>query len=154
MRIPVQLASVSPVAPSPPPPPVVEDAPAEYPPLQIILLDDDPITTKLSKRILESAGHTVRTFTDGKELLALEPLDADVIVSDLNMPGSMNGTQVAIELRARGYRGALIAHTGDHFAHGDCLANGFDAVLAKPSTATTYVDTIQSVHSKVSTKQP
>jgi two-component system, cell cycle response regulator CpdR len=56
----------------------------------ILLADDDKATRDLVKRALESEGHSVEVTQDGTEALEklkAGPTVADVLVSDVHMPG-------------------------------------------------------------------
>ncbi len=54
----------------------------------ILVIDDDPLTLKNLRRLLEGAGHTVSTFINPlKALERLEKSTFDLIISDVRMPG-------------------------------------------------------------------
>lgn len=54
----------------------------------ILVADDDPHTRTLLRAILEGAGYTVSTASDGEEALAmLDSIHVDLIVLDVMMPG-------------------------------------------------------------------
>ncbi|MBZ0292047.1 MAG: hybrid sensor histidine kinase/response regulator [Anaerolineae bacterium] len=65
-----------------------------------ILVVDDSITTRtLEKNILEAAGYTVFTATDGREgIQKLRDNPVDIIVSDIEMP-NMNGFELTRTVR-------------------------------------------------------
>ena len=65
----------------------------------ILCIDDEAIGLRIRKAVLEGAGYTVLTASDGAEGLDLfraHPVDA--VVLDYNMPG-MNGGEVAAVIR-------------------------------------------------------
>jgi type IV pilus assembly protein PilB len=77
------------------PPEAAENAPAS-----ILILDDDPDTQTLLKRILEKAGYETTVAGDGIEaLLYLGKKTFDLILSDINMP-NMDGIKL-IEMNNR-----------------------------------------------------
>ena len=86
--------------------PVIEDSPAFQKPEpspesfrhgeRILLVDDEEYVRDLGKRILERAGYTVITASNGKEALeiyAREQSDIGLVVLDLIMP-QMGGEQM------------------------------------------------------------
>jgi signal transduction histidine kinase/ActR/RegA family two-component response regulator len=93
-------------------------------PLRILLAEDNPISQKITAKLLESRGHRVTTVENGREVLAiLERGDFDVVLMDIQMP-LMDGLECASEIRSRerkkGGRIAIVAITG-------YTANGYEA---------------------------
>ncbi|HVP48481.1 MAG TPA: ATP-binding protein [Bryobacteraceae bacterium] len=111
---------------------------AEPRPLRILLAEDNPISQKITAKLLESKGHRVTTVMNGREVLALLARDEfDVVLMDIQMP-VMDGLQCAVEIRTReqktGGRIPIVAITG-HTANGyerrysQC---GMDEYVVKP----------------------
>jgi len=111
---------------------------AEPRPLRILLAEDNPISQKITAKLLESKGHRVTTVMNGREVLALLARDEfDVVLMDIQMP-VMDGLQCAVEIRSReqktGGRIPIVAITG-HTANGyerrysQC---GMDEYVVKP----------------------
>lgn len=105
----------------------------------VLIIDDDDALRHAMRRILERAGHTVRDASDGGRGTALyqeEP--ADVVVTDLFMPGK-EGIETIIELRER-YPDVRIlavsggAGLGPEEPLTDARYLGADASLPKPFT--------------------
>ena len=93
-------------------------------PLRILLAEDNPISQRITAKLLESRGHRVTTVENGREVLAiLERGDFDVVLMDIQMP-LMDGLECASEIRSRerknGRRIAIVAITGH-------TANGYEA---------------------------
>ncbi len=68
---------------------------------RILLAEDEPLLRKLGRRILESAGYTVRTARDGEEAWALYRelgSEVDALVLDVVMPG-LGGLDLAYRIR-------------------------------------------------------
>ena len=70
--------------------------------LSIGLLEDNPMLSELITTMLEMAGHTVSTYSDGASCLEhlfaqrgarKEPL-CDLLIVDLNLPGTLSGFDV------------------------------------------------------------
>jgi CheY-like chemotaxis protein len=63
----------------------------------ILLAEDDANVREISAFVLEAEGYRVVTASNGTqalELLALDP-SVDLVVSDINMPGGMDGIALA-----------------------------------------------------------
>jgi DNA-binding NtrC family response regulator len=81
-------------------------------PLEILLLDDEPVVGDRLKPALEKQGARVETFTDPK--LARERIsskDFDVIITDIRM-GEVNGIQILEWAMERSQRTKVIMITG------------------------------------------
>lgn len=107
-------------------------------PLQILLVEDNPINQKVAQRLLEKQGHLVMIAWNGKEALAqLQALSVDLVLMDVAMP-EMDGleTTAAIREQERGTdRHLPIVALTAHAMKGDrekCLAAGMDGYVTKP----------------------
>jgi len=130
------LKDLPPAAPEP-----VRSAPAG---VRILLAEDDPVNAMLVRSVLERAGHTVRHVPDYPALVSAlggatdaGPFAADLIVTDLGMPGG-EGREMIARIVRRDYGNAplpVIVLTADsRVGLGEELrAVGADAVLAKPA---------------------
>ena len=109
--------------------------------LRILLADDNAINRQLATRILEKRGHSVHAVPNGRLALeALDQLNADVILMDVQMP-EMDGFEATAAIRKKeektGSHLPIIAMTA-HAMKGDrerCLATGMDGYVAKPIQA-------------------
>jgi CheY-like chemotaxis protein/anti-sigma regulatory factor (Ser/Thr protein kinase) len=108
---------------------------------RILLVEDGPDNQRLISAVLQRAGLDVELAADGERGCALalaadaagEPFD--VVLMDMQMP-VLDGYAAVERLRARGYRGAIIALTANAMA-GDrarSLAIGCDDHATKPIT--------------------
>jgi two-component system CheB/CheR fusion protein len=83
----------------------------------ILVVDDDPDIRELLEELLEAEGHTVVAAVDGVEaleLLAHRVVQPDIVLSDFNLPGGMNGLELATEARGALHRQVAVAIlTGD-----------------------------------------
>ncbi|MBF0480403.1 MAG: MASE1 domain-containing protein [Desulfovibrionaceae bacterium] len=109
------------------------------PGLRVLFADDDSVSLRAGKRMLEKSGHTVTVAADGRQALQLfARQDFDLILMDIQMP-VMDGLQATRAIRtAPEFAGkALVpivamtayAMTGDREKF---LAAGMDDYLAKP----------------------
>lgn len=121
-----------------------EPAPAVSTGARILLAEDDPVNAMLVRSVLERAGHVVRHVPDYPGLVSAlagatdaGPFTADLIVTDLGMPGG-DGKEMIARIVQRDYGNAqlpVVVLTADSRAglHEELLAVGADAVLAKPA---------------------
>jgi PAS domain S-box-containing protein len=102
----------------------------------VLLVEDNEDAAESLARVLELWGHQVRVASDGPGALTeLAGAEADVILSDLGLPG-MDGYELARRIRAmpRGRGAVLIALSGygQDEDHRRALAAGFDHHMVKP----------------------
>jgi signal transduction histidine kinase/ActR/RegA family two-component response regulator len=105
---------------------------------RILLIEDNAQAAEALSMLLELFGHEVQIAGDGSAGVALfERFSPDVVLSDIGLPGEMDGYAVARALRERAKNPSdlmLIALSG----YGQdrdkerALAAGFDAHLTKP----------------------
>lgn len=124
------LPPPDPAPPTPPPNAATEE-------LSILVVDDDPLTRTLMKRMLTKLGCKVDTADDGQQFLDLithpdTPL-YDMICLDNYMP-RVTGEQAVGELRALGRTDLVIGCTGNALSEDQSsyLKAGADRVLTKP----------------------
>jgi signal transduction histidine kinase/CheY-like chemotaxis protein len=111
---------------------------------RILLAEDDPVNAMLVRSVLERAGHQVRHVPDYPSLVAAlagatdaGPFAADLIVTDLGMPGG-DGKEMIARIVQRDYGNArlpVIVLTADSRVGlaEELRAVGADAVLSKPA---------------------
>ena len=106
--------------------------------LRILLAEDNRVNRFLAVRLLEKAGHSVQTATNGHAAIAaLEQERFDLALMDLQMP-EMDGFEATARIREReratGGRLPIIALTANAMV-GDqerCLQAGMDGYVSKP----------------------
>lgn len=105
----------------------------------VLVVEDDPVSRRVTHHFLTALGWTATTACDGFE--ALEILDTgtfDLVLMDCQMPG-MDGFETTRKIRSNGRgldRVPIVALTA-HAMQGDrsrCLAAGMDDYLTKPVT--------------------
>jgi CheY-like chemotaxis protein len=124
-------------------------------PLRILLVDDNVVNRRLAARLLEKAGHTVRTEPGGRDALAaIDEERFDLAILDVQMPDVDGFTATAI-IRAReqatGSRLPIVAMTA-HAMSGDrerCLEAGMDGYVSKPIDPAMLANEIQRVLEKL-----
>jgi diguanylate cyclase (GGDEF)-like protein len=130
----VMVARPSPADPSP------GDAPKEVAAnLRVLLVDDEPTSLRLVRALLEKAGHSVTTATNGQEALNMA-LDnpPQMVVTDWVMPG-MDGVELCRHLRGTdaGRDLYILILTGQNEEQRivEAFEAGADDHLAKPVNA-------------------
>ena len=69
---------------------------------KVLLVEDNADVADVSQAMLEEIGYTVRLAADARQALVMfEAEEFDLVVSDIVMPGGMNGIELAEELRHR-----------------------------------------------------
>jgi len=130
----------------------VDAAPAAPPSTgcTIALVEDDPGVREALEALLSEAGHTVISARDGPAALALVGQGAilpDLVLTDFNLPGGMNGVAVIAALRAQlkhdipgiVLTGDISTETLAEIELADCL------VLSKPVSAATLHAAIRTL---------
>lgn len=113
---------------------------------RILVVDDHEVNRQLVSLLLTRAGHEVAEAESGAAALAwLGRARFDAVLLDISMP-EMSGPEVLDCIRSndatRGLR--VVAYTA-HAQEGDqkeMLAQGFDAVLTKPISRQSLMDSL------------
>lgn len=118
------------------------------PPLRTLLVEDDPAVRALLAKLLERAGLVVITAGTGDA--ALEAIDEDrgleLIVTDMVLPGSAQGTDVVRQARALRPGVPILVLTG--YAEDAKLLEddgAVDAVLTKPARRERLLETLAQI---------
>jgi two-component system CheB/CheR fusion protein len=91
--------------------------PAEQRAGEILVIEDDPEVRELLSILLRDDGHHVTMAYNGADALKIAanaPIKPDLILSDYNLPGGLNGVEATGKLRAQiGWPVPVIILTGD-----------------------------------------
>jgi len=124
---------------------------ANHHPLQILLVEDNPVNQKVALWMLERMGYRVDIVGNGSEALAtLKRQTYDVILMDIQMP-EMDGVETTRHIRqllAAQDQPQIWAMTA-HALHGDrenFLAAGMDGYLSKPVRIEELVEALRACH--------
>lgn len=113
---------------------------------KVLVIDDEPAILFTLKRILEHAGYGVYTAQSGEEgLSAFRKGHWDLVTLDRSMP-TMNGEEVAAELRRIAPKVPLVLITG--FTTAVVRPELFDTILGKPFRAAELLDCLANVLAK------
>jgi CheY-like chemotaxis protein len=102
----------------------------------VLVVDDDPDSRQILQAVLEYGGAVVSVTTTARDALGvLERVRADVVLTDLSLPGE-DGYWLVQHLRGwpaeRGGRVPVVAMTADDGARDTILAAGFTEYVRKP----------------------
>jgi PAS domain S-box-containing protein len=127
----VNLATIVPTSQSARPP-IPWRRPEAGRDLRILLVEDDPMTSRIMARLLRQRGHTVTTANTLRDALAAAEDDHDLVISDLGLPDG-SGLDLMRQVTARGTVPS-IALTGFGMESDvrRCHEAGFTAHLTKP----------------------
>ena len=118
--------------------------------VRILAVDDHPVNKQLLQIMLEKAGCTVTTASDGQEAVneALKT-EFDIIFMDIQMP-ILNGYEAAQFLREKGYKKPIIACTAGSQEDEKklCLSMGMNDIITKPFNKTRLFDVIKKYSQK------
>ncbi len=101
---------------------------------QIVIVDDDPVTIKRLRRVLEKCGYRVAAFTSCQRALDhIAKAGADLVISDVKMP-VMDGMEFMNRIRSRFANVEIILITGYASLDGavEATKEGAFYYLAKP----------------------
>ena len=119
-------------------------------PLKVLVAEDNRVNRKVLAKILERAGHKVTLANDGDSTLdLLEQEDFDIVLMDINMPGTdgLEATKLYRFSRPTSEHVPIVAITGDASkeAQQQAKAAGMDAFLTKPVETERLLSTLQAL---------
>lgn len=131
----IRLPSIAMPGPRPSQPSLAPEAMTEG--LRILVIEDNLDAAESLGDLLELEGHQVRLVADGTSALAVaREFRPRVVISDLGLPGTMDGYAVARALRAEpslpGVRLIALSGYANEEARRRSSEAGFDVHLAKP----------------------
>ncbi|MGQ9865859.1 MAG: PAS domain S-box protein [Pseudanabaenaceae cyanobacterium] len=141
LRIPVEVPAPADTWPQDP-----QDRAVAVPrsPLQILIVEDNPVNQQVLRRMLERLGHHTMVAANGRECLhLLQDTYCDLVLMDIHMP-EMDGLEATRHIRQKQLQGQLHAHLPSPLpivavtandlagAREACLAAGMTDYLRKP----------------------
>ncbi|RZJ30816.1 MAG: PAS domain S-box protein, partial [Brevundimonas sp.] len=112
----------------------------------VLLIDDEPTVRMLAAEVLGDAGYTVIEAIDGPSGLQVLNSGAriDLLVTDVGLPGGLNGRQVADAARVQRPDLKVLFITGyaENAAVGNGLLDAGMAVLTKPFVMTDLINKV------------
>ena len=120
---------------------MTRDAELLWPGVRALLVEDHPVLRRILAQTLATLGFDVATVGDADEARAAIERDGcpELLFSDVRMPGSMTGIELARWVRERHPEARILLQTG--YAVGD--ATGF-VTLTKPFSAEQLLEAIKA----------
>ena len=112
----------------------------------VLLVEDERSVRRATRRLLERAGHRVVDVPDGAEAITVveDGLDPTVLLTDLVLPGSLNGRDIANRVAQMSPSTRIIYASGypSEVMSADDLIHADAAFLAKPFTSGALLDAV------------
>jgi len=115
---------------------------------KLILIEDDPGMQEYFRIVLGQTGHELLFADDGTSGIKLvKSQSADLIISDLNMPGEPSGMELIREIRELCPSTPLIVVSGFPTEEriDECKALGVEQFLVKPFDITFFISVIDGL---------
>lgn len=110
----------------------------------VLVVDDDPVTRRFVRAVLEGLGLRIEEAEDGEAGIAMaEQLHPDVVVLDVTLPG-ISGVETARRLRG-GTKVLMLTGVDDPDVEHEAEAAGAVAYLVKPFSPRELLDTIEDL---------
>jgi len=104
---------------------------------KILVVDDDRAVLDVVSRVLAAAGHVVETADSGERALQRLQEPFDVVLTDLGLPGRLDGGEVTRRFRAAGSADVIVMTGSPELASSiQALRDGAYDYLSKPLTRT------------------
>jgi PAS domain S-box-containing protein len=113
---------------------------------KILLVEDDANVRAVARNVLEASGYHVWEASDGLEALNIWKANApqiDLLLTDIIMPGGLNGRELADRLREERPRLKVILMSGyspDQFG----IIQGYNRILPKPFSLESLTQAVRS----------
>ncbi|WP_199743141.1 response regulator [Sphingomonas ginsenosidivorax] len=107
----------------------------------VLIVEDHPLVQITAAALIENAGMATLVAADADEALQIltDRDDIHAVFTDVTMPGSMNGIELARLVRRRWPDIALVVTSGDNLSESASLPNGV-RFLRKPEEYASVVD--------------
>ena len=124
----------------------MHDAPQQVEPV-VLVVEDEPVVRMQAVVIIESAGYTVIEACNADEAITILETREDirVVVTDIEMPGSMDGIKLARAVRDRWPPIELIVMSGRRRVRADELPPRAK-FMPKPYTPDGLITAIRTLH--------
>jgi PAS domain S-box-containing protein len=118
----------------------------------ILVVDDEPMVRMLITEVLQDAGHSILEASDGGAALKilLSDVQIDLLVTDVGLPSSLNGRQLADAARIKRPNLKVLFVTGyaESAARGDGRLEPGMSMLAKPFAVDALATKVLSILSE------
>ena len=110
----------------------------------ILIVEDDVLTNEYLEFILQQAGYEVLSATSADEAAELleDHADVQLLVTDINLPGDMNGLKLAATVKTRRPEMNIIIATGYSAPKNDEIPPG-SLFVPKPYNARKMIEVVR-----------
>ena len=110
----------------------------------LVVEDEILIRLMLSEGLRDAGYHVIEAFNADEAMVILETAIPDIVISDVRMPGSIDGLGLVRAVRER--RSSLpVILTSGHLDPAEAVAEGATQFIAKPYRIETLVREVRSV---------
>ncbi len=121
----------------------LEVAPVPITQGNILVVEDEFLIRTMLAEMLREAGFTVVTACDGDEALAMiSSVILDLIITDVRMPGSIDGIQLVAKVR-ESHKDLPIIVTSGHLTHFKDVACDRTDFVAKPYDFASIIELVE-----------
>jgi CheY-like chemotaxis protein len=112
----------------------------------VLVVEDESLTRMLAVSILEDEGYAVVEASNADRAIAIlsRRADIEIVFTDINMPGSMDGLNLATAIRDRWPLVKLIVTSGKNALSDSDLPTG-GRFLNKPYSPLTLIDALTAL---------
>jgi DNA-binding NtrC family response regulator len=108
----------------------------------VLIVDDEPLIRFLVRQILEDAGHEVKEASTADDALSLIAADGiTVLLTDIDMPGRMDGLALARDVAARWPTIGVVITSGRRLPRPDDMPRE-TRFLSKPFSDQRLIDVV------------
>jgi two-component system cell cycle response regulator DivK len=115
---------------------------------RVLIVEDNPLNRRLFSAMLAAEGYLVLEAADGPSALAVaDERRPDLIVMDVNLPGTMSGLDVTRRLKAESDTSDIpVIATSAYRESGDAevAASGCDGFMAKPIGVSEFLERVEA----------
>ncbi|MBV9735923.1 MAG: response regulator [Acidisphaera sp.] len=114
---------------------------------RILVVEDEPLIREMMAETLDDAGYDVLQAESGERASRLmqEPDSIDLLLTDVQMPGSLDGVAVAEQAHAHDPDLPVLFVTGGSDVLAQRRLTGQEHVLCKPFVPTRLVETVRQL---------
>lgn len=116
--------------------------------MRILIIEDDPVTASMLRRLLMRVGHNVIVAVTGEEAMTTAALHLpELIISDFQLPGTLNGPEACSLIQVLIPSARVIMMTGQplDLVRPKCAVARPLAILQKPLDSESFLRLIESI---------
>lgn len=117
--------------------------------MKLLVVDDEEPVRNLCRRILAAAGYALAAAASGEEAAQRLGEDFDIVLTDLGLPGAIDGNELVRRVREAGSADAIILTGNPHLETAiQAMRDGAYDYLIKPFTQDTLLNAVNRCAAK------